>query len=307
MKPPYSRIGLGTVQFGIPYGINNSQGQVAASQVSRILATAVERGITFLDTARAYGTSEEVLGHALDDAGLREQCTVCTKLDLPAGIEDAAADEIATATRNSIDASRQALGVDSLEIVLLHRPGYRTLGGGVVWDTLLGMVASGVIGEIGVSAASGPSDLDEFVDDDATTMIQIPFNPVDARWEREAVFDSVREATTLVNRSTFLQGLLLMNDEAVNRRLPAAIEAHRSWLETCSELGMKPVELSLRYAASHPKIDITLIGIDSLEQLEEDLDIAALPPLDAETRIRIAERCGSTDVDVVNPSRWPKE
>src|SRR4051812_21051223 len=59
------RIGLGTVQFGINYGVSNTSGQVSAPEISAILATAREAGIRVLDTAASYGTAEQALGRAL--------------------------------------------------------------------------------------------------------------------------------------------------------------------------------------------------------------------------------------------------
>ena len=53
---------LGTVQFGLPYGITNQSGQVSEDEVRRILEFSVASGITFLDTAQAYGKAEKILG-----------------------------------------------------------------------------------------------------------------------------------------------------------------------------------------------------------------------------------------------------
>lgn len=54
------KLALGTVQFGLPYGITNTAGQVAADEVTRILRRARELGLEVLDTAAAYGESERV-------------------------------------------------------------------------------------------------------------------------------------------------------------------------------------------------------------------------------------------------------
>ena len=54
---------LGTVQFGLPYGITNQTGQVPEKEVRSILALAASSGISLLDTAQAYGNAESVLGH----------------------------------------------------------------------------------------------------------------------------------------------------------------------------------------------------------------------------------------------------
>lgn len=53
---------LGTVQFGMRYGINNRDGQPVEGQCFEMLDMAAQNGLRFLDTARAYGTAELVLG-----------------------------------------------------------------------------------------------------------------------------------------------------------------------------------------------------------------------------------------------------
>src|SRR6202007_3005084 len=57
-----SRIAIGTVQFGLDYGINNKTGEITEEAVFAILDKAAESGITCIDTARNYGTSELKLG-----------------------------------------------------------------------------------------------------------------------------------------------------------------------------------------------------------------------------------------------------
>ena len=57
-----NKLGLGTVQFGLPYGISNANGQTSAEEVKAILQAAAQHGISLLDTASAYGNAEAVLG-----------------------------------------------------------------------------------------------------------------------------------------------------------------------------------------------------------------------------------------------------
>ena len=56
-----SKIALGTVQFGLNYGISNTNGQVPPEEIARILDYCKLNGIDTLDTAQGYGESEKVL------------------------------------------------------------------------------------------------------------------------------------------------------------------------------------------------------------------------------------------------------
>jgi len=70
------RLGLGTVQFGLNYGVSNVSGQPSEDEVKKILACASAGGIDVIDTAAAYGDAESVLGRCLTESA---QIRVVTK------------------------------------------------------------------------------------------------------------------------------------------------------------------------------------------------------------------------------------
>ena len=84
-----SRVGLGTVQFGMDYGISNKTGQVRFADVVEIFETAREQGLNFIDTAPVYGNSEATIGRAIAEMGAPDEFVICTKLDLPPKAEEA--------------------------------------------------------------------------------------------------------------------------------------------------------------------------------------------------------------------------
>ena len=59
------KICIGTAQFGLTYGITNTEGQVQQDQVKKLLLLAQQLNIDYLDTAQAYGNSEQILGLSL--------------------------------------------------------------------------------------------------------------------------------------------------------------------------------------------------------------------------------------------------
>ena len=62
------KLGLGTVQFGIDYGISNQDGKTSLDEIENILVVAMRKGISVIDTAAMYGTSEEALGQTLSES-----------------------------------------------------------------------------------------------------------------------------------------------------------------------------------------------------------------------------------------------
>jgi aryl-alcohol dehydrogenase-like predicted oxidoreductase len=105
------KIALGSVQFGQAYGAFNDAGQVSIAEVEAILDMARSHGITTLDTAQAYGASEEVLGRL--EAG--KHFTIVTKIPSLAGTSDRAA-----AIKRCITQSCEALKVQRLDALLFH-------------------------------------------------------------------------------------------------------------------------------------------------------------------------------------------
>ena len=64
-KVSFSRLGLGTVQFGLDYGITNLRGRTSQSEVVDIIRYSNTVGLQLLDTASLYGSSELTIGKAL--------------------------------------------------------------------------------------------------------------------------------------------------------------------------------------------------------------------------------------------------
>ncbi|MBA2955923.1 aldo/keto reductase [Nocardioides sp. MAH-18] len=137
-----SVVGLGTWQLGADWG------EVSESDALAVLETAVEAGVTFLDTADVYGDgrSEQVIGTFLKS---HEGITVATKLgrradQLP---ENYSLDNFRAWT----DRSRRNLGVDTLDLVQLHCPPSATIDDDATYDALDTLVDEGVIAAYGVS------------------------------------------------------------------------------------------------------------------------------------------------------------
>ena len=142
---------LGTVQFGLPYGIANQRGQVSSEDAKEIIALARLSGIDTIDTAIAYGESEVCLG----GVGL-DGFKVITKL--PAMPDNVVG--VGHWVHDQMQASLQRLNVKSVYAVLLHRS-QQLLGpkGKDLYQTLGQLKAEGVVQKVGVSIYA-PSELD---------------------------------------------------------------------------------------------------------------------------------------------------
>ena len=138
-----SRIALGTVQFGLPYGIANQDGQVSRVAAKDMLKLAASSGSDTLDTAIAYGESEACLG----EIGTIGFNLVSILPAVAAGCVD-----VKIWIQEQVTKSLVRLGVDAVHGLLLHRP-EQLLGtdGKIIYQTLQNLKETGQIQKVGVS------------------------------------------------------------------------------------------------------------------------------------------------------------
>ena len=256
-----SRLALGTVQFGLDYGVANSGGRVTLQDARNIICQAELNGVDTLDTAIAYGASEATLGQV----GV-EDWSVITKLPaLPADCQGVAAWVTA-----QIEQSISRLGVRQLQGVLLHRPD-DLLGenGSRLVKALEGLKAEGLTRQIGVSVY-GPEQLEKLTATMALDLVQAPLNILDRRLVASGWASRLKDRGTEVHvRSAFLQGLLLMPSDQRPAKFALWPEIWIEWSRWLERTGLTPLQACLAYALGVAEVDRVVVGVDSLVQLNE--------------------------------------
>ncbi len=285
------KISIGTAQFGFDYGIANAIGKVTYTEACRILFEAKKNRIDTIDTAINYGASEEVLGRAGAD-GFR----VITKL--PALAEDQAG--IYHWVFEQVECSLKRLKQEKLYGLLLHRSqDLLGLNGTELIKALTDLKNNGVVQRVGVSIYS-PDDLDQILQRTSIDLVQAPLNVVDRRLQSSGWLVRLKDLGVEVHtRSTFLQGLLLMEHSAIPQKFARWSTLWDRWHESLKLLGVSPLSACLAYPLSLKHVDQVTIGVDSVAQLLEVLQAAQNinPALDT------SFMC-STDLDLINPSNW---
>jgi aryl-alcohol dehydrogenase-like predicted oxidoreductase len=283
------RLALGTVQFGLNYGIANRSGQVVESEVGTILARAAAAGMDTLDTAIAYGQSEACLGRA-GVTGWR----VITKLPpLSQPVPD-----VAQWAEELIGGSLRRLGIPQLEAILLHRS-HDLLGpqGETYLRTLHDMKAAGMTRAIGVSVYD-PGELDRLWPLWRPDLVQAPCNVLDRRLIHSGWLGRLDAAGVRVHlRSVFLQGLLLMPARGRPDRFAQWGDLLDRWTGWCSDRGVSPLVGALAFVRSLSGVERLVVGVDSAAHLEEILAVPfaeSVPP----------DGIFSEDRDLIDPSRW---
>ena len=295
-----STLMLGTVQFGMPYGIANVTGQPDYRQVLAILEAALEGGVNCFDTAAAYGNSEEVLGRALHELGVADDVVVVTKVQpLAPGLsaDPAAAGQ---AIETSVADSRCRLGLETLPIVLFHREGEVQY-----LPVLEKLKHRGWLRYAGVSCDNRPGPATRFAAQPGVAALQIPANILDRRHVEDGAFAAAAtHGAAVFVRSVFLQGLLVMPEASIPARLSDVVAVRRELAGIAEDAGLSMPALAIRYMLAQEGVTCVLTGVETVEQVRTNCSIFASGPLDPEVVQRVNAAVPTLPEQILIPLMW---
>jgi len=293
-----AKIGLGTAQWGMSYGIANKTGQPSAETVSVILQRAFEKGISLLDTAYDYGNAEAVLGaQFVCSRGFK----IVTKTRPIAKSVINKDDVLAVST--AFSESLQRLNCSYVYGLLVHSAdNLINGGGGFLWDALEKLKRENKVNKIGVSVYH-PIQLEKILNRYRIDLVQLPINIYDQRFCKSALLMRMKhENIEIHSRSVFLQGLLLLEPEQLPSYFNDIRSHHESLYQYIRTSGLTPLECCLRFCLEQPFIDHVLVGCESIAQLSEIIN-------GAEERSWVLPDTQDYYLDsesIINPSLWRK-
>ena len=288
----FRRIALGTVQFGMKYGISNQEGQVSPIEIKSILKCALEMGVDTLDTAISYKDSEKYLG--MNDANFFK---IVTKIPpIPNSIED-----VRGWCLNQFNSSLIKLNTCQIYGLLLHSP-EDLLGtnGPAIYGALNFLKQTGKVKKIGISINTFKT-IAEIINTYKIDLIQVPFNIIDRRLLNSGILKILKDKDIEIHtRSAFLQGLLLMSEIDRPPEFSKWNNIWNQWASWLSDNSITALDGAIKYALSCPEIDKVIIGVQSSKQLTEisssimKKNIYDFPDI----------QC--VDENLINPSKWLK-
>lgn len=295
-----SQLMLGTAQFGLPYGVANVSGQPSFEEVCAILQCAQNGGVNCLDTAPGYGESEAVLGQALQKLDRRDAMIIVTKaLRLVDG--NASPSEIERLAENEVRRSLERLQLETLPICLVHvQENFRYV------EALIKLREKGLIRHLGCSVNS-PAAAREILRSGLCEALQLPTNILDRRFSHGGIFEEAQKRGIAVFvRSTYAQGLLLMEPNQVPEDLRAVVPALGQLRALAEELNLGLEELALRYVLGLEGLSCAVVGVESATQIQRNLEIFDKGVLGPALQARIeALRFDLPDL-IFEPWRWQK-
>ena len=288
---------LGTAQMGMPYGIANKNEQPDLKEIESILQTAIELGIDEFDTAQGYGNCEEILGTALSNLKTDKNIKIISKPH--PNLNHTSVSDMTQGLENTL----KRLNISSLFGYMLHREDFLDLWEKGLGKIMKGFMENGLVENIGVSLYS-PGRALQALKTDGITLVQIPSNVLDHRFERAGVFHLAQESgKTVYIRSIFLQGLLLMNPEHLPIPMQIAKPTLKSLKHVMDTFGLNQLELTMGYIKNAFPDAKVIFGAESAIQVTENM-ACWNNEFPNELVTQIQSRFQNVDEVIINPTLW---
>lgn len=275
------KIGLGTVQFGLNYGISNTLGRTPTAEVANILEFSRQSKITYLDTASAYGDAEKVLG----SCGVKHFRLISKFMPVEEG----------RAITVQLCESLSKLKLDAIYGYLAHRPEDLSKNP-EQWEELEHLKQEGKINKIGFSL-NRPAELEPLLAKKMfPDLIQVPFNVFDHRFE-SLLKEMSKEGCEVHTRSAFLQGLFFIPPESLGRQFDPIKETLTKLQQA---YGSNLPGALLNHVLQQEFIDVVILGVENLRQLKENIE-----KIEKTTAVNM--EIPYLEEDILMPSLWPSQ
>jgi aryl-alcohol dehydrogenase-like predicted oxidoreductase len=251
IKKLINKVGIGTVQFGMDYGINNKVGKVRKEEVYELLNYALENNIDTIDTAIGYGESENVIGGYGD----------LNKFNVVSKIPECEISEIDEYVKLSLD----NLKMKSIYAYMFHS--FETFKRNEdVLEKLREHKNNGSIKKIGFSLYY-TGDIEYLFDKDIKfDLIQVPFSIFDRRFEK--YFEELKKRNVEIHtRSVYLQGLVFMNMNEINNYFEGFKVKLIELNEISKSLQLLKQEIALNFSLLNENVNKVIVGFDSEKQI----------------------------------------
>jgi aryl-alcohol dehydrogenase-like predicted oxidoreductase len=302
-----TKIGLGTVQLGLPYGNNSHVSVMSESAAHAILQLAIESGRQFFDTAQSYGESEARIG----SFNLFQRCPsaeVSTKIPtVDRGLWQDSNRYLAF-LKESVHQSCNRLRTRKLGLLQFHQCDLEFLSAPSVRTAMSCLMDMGFCEAIGVSVYD-PEQALMAMDIPAVSALQVPASIVDTRFFRKDLLAFYKHRKMrILTRSNFMQGVLL--DTAPLPVVPmknVLANLRKQFLDSLN--GAPPLDVCLNFilvdAAAH--IDVAIIGVESVESLRANLasaNRAVNSSFDIDQGKLETVRQYAEEMNLLNPALW---
>ena len=282
-----SELALGTVELGLDYGIGAAH-RPSESAAAALLHYALDHGVTLIDTARAYGNAERIIGEALK--GRRDEYVLVSKVRPEAA-----------SIPSLVEESLRDLQTDHIDVVLLHCAG----------DAPPDPEATGVLqrcreqGKVRFMGASvyGPAAAMDAIQSGDHDCLEIGYSVLDRRPEVDVLAAAADAGVGILARSVLLKGALSPR----YRDLPKGLASLKQCVERLAAIAgsaERLPEFAYRYVLGRTPPHAALIGTACIAELQAGIDYTSMGPL-ADDLVAAAQLVHVEEERYLNPGLWP--
>ena len=284
------KIGLGSAQWGMDYGISNFNGQSKEKEIKEIISYSEKCDINMIDTASNYGNAEEIIGKLSNS-----KSKIITKT--PHFNNKYLTKSDGKTIISTFLKSLKNLNRSSIYCLLIHN--YNDLfkkGSENLVESLYELKNKKLVEKIGISIYSN-CDIEEILKRICPDIVQLPLNIFDQRLLNDGTIELLKSKGIEIHaRSIFLQGLLLM--ERFPKYFLKWENKIRRWEEFCLIHSKTKLEIALNFVHNLNNIDVLILGVENISQLKQILD-----SVDEDMKLNLSE-FASTDANLINPINW---
>ncbi len=293
---------LGTVQFGMDYGVFNTP-KKDPEYCIKCLDFATQNGIDAIDTATAYGTAEEIVGKFISLKTVsRDKLYISTK-HLPNILDDFKPHEYVRVIRENLQKSLHTLNTDYVDAYYFHSSRYAF--DPELLEAISEMKKEGLAKMVGVSVYY-PDEAMACFDNHDINCIQAPYSIFDHRMKESGVFKKGYEAGFNIDvRTIFIKGLIRLKQDEVPEHLSKAKPILADLDEICKQTGYSRIDLAIGYVKRETAVNHLVFGIRSIEQLNEDI-CSFNKSIPDDIFSEIDKKFQGISADLVVPSLWVK-
>ncbi|WP_090139151.1 aldo/keto reductase [Limnohabitans sp. DM1] len=287
-----SKIGLGSVQWGLEYGVSNTSGQTPDAEISSIIYSALAHGVKTIDTASLYGDSESKLGQqGVGDFQIVSKTPHCSSM--PDG--ETASQFLNMAIRESLT----KLKIPKLYGYLVHHAD-DLLGpqGPQIAEALRQLKEQGLVDKVGVSIYR-KEQLDAIITFFTPDLVQVPINVLDQRLIKNGTLKMMKDLGVEIHaRSAYLQGLLLMPLSKIPAYFEPIMPQLNEWHHRLKEQNLSPAQAAIAFVSNIAEIDQVIVGVENTQQFENAIRFSQDAPSFNATGL------DCDDTEFIDPSIW---
>jgi len=297
-----SEISLGTAEIGLDYGFKGAAhyGKPDAKESIRLLHSALDHGINLIDTARAYGNSEEIIGRALE--GMTSPPYIASKVFLSKDAAQKTFSALHEEIFSSIEASLCALKLETLDLLLIHNTALEHLQRRELLTCMEEAQRQGKVRFLGASCYGEETPLAVLKESSFRTL-QVPFNLLDQTMNQQVFPKAAAQKVGVFVRSAYLRGVLTGQVHSIPERLAPLRSRALQVLAVLDHEVSSLAEAALRFCLSSNAVSSVVIGVKSVAELEANLADASQGILPKELMLPLQALSFGND-PIVDPRNW---